>query len=60
MKVYDVPKSIADSLCISKYRLNIEDRYLLSSDDLQPYGIDQAIQDGAKETTIEQFKNKKS
>lgn len=60
MKVYNVPKKIAIKLKMTEYRMQREDgRFLLSADDLVPYGIEKAIADGALETTVDNFTNNK-
>jgi hypothetical protein len=47
-KYYAVPKSIADALCLTKYRKHDDEGYyLLSSSDVYVYGIDRAIAEGA-------------
>jgi hypothetical protein len=61
MKVYNVPKEIAIKLKMTEYRMQREEdgRFLLSADDLVPYGIEKAIADGALETTVDNFTNNK-
>jgi hypothetical protein len=52
-----IPKEIADELGISEYRYgNGADGYLVNAGDLAVYGIENAIQRGAREITAEEAK----
>lgn len=51
-KYFIIPKEIADELGISEYRYgNGSDGYLVNTGDLAVYGVERAIQNGAKEIT---------
>ncbi len=51
-KYFIIPKVIADELGISEYRYgNGSDGYLVNTGDLAVYGVERAIQNGAKEIT---------
>ena len=49
-KYFIIPKEIADELGISEYRYgNGSDGYLVNTGDLAVYGVERAIQNGARE-----------
>lgn len=49
-KYFIIPKDIADELGISEYRYgNGSDGYLVNTGDLAVYGVERAIQNGARE-----------
>ena len=49
-KYFIIPKVIADELGISEYRYgNGSDGYLVNTGDLAVYGVERAIQNGARE-----------
>lgn len=51
-KYFIIPKVIADELGISEYRYgNGSDGYLVNTGDLAVYGVERAIQNGAREIT---------
>lgn len=51
-KYFIIPKEIADELGISEYRYgNGSDGYLVNTGDLAVYGVERAIQNGAREIT---------
>lgn len=51
-KYFIIPKEIADELGISEYRYgNGSDGYLVNTGDLAVYGVERAIQNGARERT---------
>lgn len=51
-KYFIIPKEIADELAISEYRYgNGSDGYLVNTGDLAVYGVERAIQNGAREIT---------
>lgn len=64
MKYFIIPREIADELGISQYRYgNGADGYLVNTSDLAVYGVERAIQNGArvitaKEATVFANKNK--
>ncbi len=52
LTLYAVPAAIASALCLTRLRkMDIEGYYLLSSFDLQGYGIDRALLEGAEALT---------
>lgn len=54
-KYFIIPKEIADELGISEYRYgNGADGYLVNIGDLAIYGVENAIQDGAREITAKE------
>ena len=54
-KYFIIPKEIADELGISEYRYgNSADGYLVNIGDLAIYGVENAIQDGAREITAKE------
>ena len=51
-KYFIIPKVIAEELGISEYRYgNGSDGYLVNTGDLPVYGVERAIQNGAREIT---------
>lgn len=44
---YLTPPEISDKLNLTKYRQQIDGRYILSERDIEPYGEEKAINDGA-------------
>ena len=51
-KYFIIPKVIAEELGISEYRYgNGSDGYLVNTGDLAVYGVERAIQNGAREIT---------
>lgn len=51
-KYFIIPKSIADELGIREYRYgNGSDGYLVNIGDLAAYGVERALQNGAREIT---------
>lgn len=51
-KYFIIPKEIADELGISEYRYgNGADGYLVNVGDLAAYGVEKAIEKGAREIT---------
>lgn len=58
-KVYLCPKGIAELLGLMSIRLRLADgRYVLSGQDLQAYGVDNAVRDGAEPMAISDYKQK--
>jgi hypothetical protein len=50
LKLYAVPATIAAALKLTRLRkMDAEGNYLLSAYDLQGYGIDRALREGAEE-----------
>lgn len=57
MKYFIIPREIADELGISQYRYgNGADGYLVNTGDLAVYGVERAIQNGAREITAREAK----
>jgi len=57
MKYFIIPREIADELGISQYRYgNGADGYLVNTCDLAVYGVERAIQNGAREITAREAK----
>ena len=57
--IYLVPKSIADHVRLTDIRLKTPDgRYILSSQDLRLYGLDNALRDGAEPMPLDEAKEK--
>lgn len=51
-KYFIIPKEIADELGISEYRFgNGSDGYLVNAGDLAVYGVERAVENGAREIT---------
>ena len=59
VKVYLVPRSVAEQLRLTDIRLQTPDgRYILSAHDIRPYGLENALRDGAVEMPVEEAKEK--
>lgn len=57
MKYFIIPREIADELGISQYRYgNGAEGYLVNTGDLAVYGVERAIQNGAREITAREAK----
>lgn len=57
MKYFIIPREIADELGISQYRYgNGTDGYLVNTGDLAVYGVERAIQNGARVITAKEAK----
>jgi hypothetical protein len=55
MKYFIIPKEIANELNIDRYRHgNGADGYIVNSGDLAIYGVERAIEHGAREVTAEE------
>lgn len=58
-KVYLCPKDIAELLKLTSIRIRLADgRYVLSGQDLQGYGVEAAVRDGAEPMAIADYKKK--
>lgn len=56
-KHYIIPKEIADELGITAYRHgNGADGYLVNTGDLAIYGVEKAVDNGAREITAQEAK----
>ncbi len=57
MKYYIIPKSLADELGLTGYRYgNGADGYLVNIGDLVIYGIERAVDNGAREISAKEAK----
>jgi len=55
---YSVPEAIADSLKMTDCRHRTEDgSYILNGGDLVSYGVDKAVEDGAREISESEARN---
>lgn len=54
-RYYIITEQIAAALGIAAYRLgNSRDGYLVNVGDLVPYGVEKAVEDGAREVSTEE------
>lgn len=59
IKMYAVPAAVAEALRLTKIRRRDEaGRYLLSSVDLQGYGIERAVAEGAEVLTLREARER--
>jgi hypothetical protein len=59
IKMYAVPAAVAEALRLTKIRRRDEaGRYLLSSVDLQGYGIERAVTEGAEVLTLREARER--
>ncbi len=57
-KYYVIPECIANELGLTPYRRHNENmEYLVNSGDLVVYGIEKAVDEGARELTVEEAKS---
>lgn len=56
MQYYLIPAALAESLGLTSYRHGNANGYVVTSGDLTPYGISEAVADGAQPLTEKEAK----